>query len=309
MLVAALFLHDGIPQDVLHLPVHVVAFEIAQLDAAARQHGHVAIGQKEHVARMAEDRRHVRSHEIFTVAQADHHRRTFPGCDDFIRIVAAQNGQRKDAAELFHRAANGLFEVAFEVFLYQVGNHFGVGLGDESVAFLLEFFFELQVIFDDSVVNHDDIASAVAMLVGIFLGRAAVRRPARVADAVGAIHGVQLQHVFEVAKFAGSAANAEGLVIAINGEARRVIAAIFQLLQAFENDGYRALRPHVTDNSTHAVIVRNLAADSPARTRSSDSSMADLVFSNFPARKCGPGASAECPRFLKAVFAGKVGQA
>ena len=68
--------------------------------------------------------------------------------------------------------------------LDQVGDDFGIGLGLEGVAFVLELLLEGQVVFDDAVVHHDDVAFAVAVRVGVFLGGAAMGGPPRVADAV-----------------------------------------------------------------------------------------------------------------------------
>ncbi len=50
-----------------------------------------------------------------------------------------------------------------------------------------EFVFELEVVFDDAVVDDDDAAGAVAMGMGVLFRGAAVRCPARVPDAVSAI--------------------------------------------------------------------------------------------------------------------------
>ena len=66
--------------------------------------------------------------------------------------------QREDAGQLLDGGAHGLFEVALEVLLDQVGDDFGVGLGLEDVAFHLQLFFERQVVFDDAVVHYDEIA-------------------------------------------------------------------------------------------------------------------------------------------------------
>ena len=99
-------------------------------------------------------------------------------------------------------------------FLDQMGDDFSVGLGFENMAFRLELLLERQIVFDDAVVNHDDIARAIAVRMRVFLGGSAVRRPAGVADAVAAIDGVNLQDVFQIAQLAGSAAHAESLIVA-----------------------------------------------------------------------------------------------
>ena len=49
---------------------------------------------------------------------------------------------------------------------------------------------QLEVVLDDAVVDDDDVAAAVAVRVGVVVGRLAVRGPARVADA-GATGGIR----------------------------------------------------------------------------------------------------------------------
>ena len=63
----------------------------------------------------------------------------------------------------------------------------GVGLGLELVALALQLALQLEVVLDDAVVHHDDRAGAVAMRMRVLFGGPAVRRPARVADAVDAV--------------------------------------------------------------------------------------------------------------------------
>ena len=46
---------------------------------------------------------------------------------------------------------------------------------------------QIEVVLDDAVVDDDDLAGAVAVRMRVLLGRPAVRRPARVADAVVAV--------------------------------------------------------------------------------------------------------------------------
>ena len=82
------------------------------------------------------------------------------------------------------------------------------------MAFGDELFFQLDIILDDSVVHDDDFAGAIAMRMGIFLGRAAVRGPARVADAVEAVQRRDADRFLEIAQLPGGAANFEFAVFA-----------------------------------------------------------------------------------------------
>ena len=71
--------------------------EIAEPHAVGREHRHVAIGEEEHVARVAEDGGHVGGDEVLALAEADHHRRPGARGDDLVRIGARDHGQREDA--------------------------------------------------------------------------------------------------------------------------------------------------------------------------------------------------------------------
>ena len=77
----------------------------------------------------------------------------------------------------------------FEFVLDEVGDDFGVGFGLEGVAAGDEGVLELEIVFDDAVVDDDEGSGAVAVGVGVFFGGAAVGGPAGVADAVGAGDG------------------------------------------------------------------------------------------------------------------------
>ena len=81
----------------------------------------------------------------------------------------------------------------------------GVGLGDERVAFALQLLLQLEIVLDDAVVDDDDAAGAVAVRVGVLLGRPAVRGPARVADAVLAFERIGRDDLLEPRQLAGAA--------------------------------------------------------------------------------------------------------
>jgi len=105
------------------------------------------------------------------------------------------------------RTASSSGNAALRVLFHQVSDDLGVSFSGELVAFLLQLFLQLEIVFDDSVMDDDDLAGAVAMRVGILLGGAAVGGPTRVADAVGAVQRGLGNDLFEIAKFARGAAN------------------------------------------------------------------------------------------------------
>ena len=213
MLVAALFRHDRVPQDVRDLPVHRPPFEIAEADTFMGEHGHIAVSEEEHVARMAQNRRNVRCHEVFVVAQADHHRRPRPRRDNFVRVCFREHRQSEHAGQLFDGGANRGFQVPREVLLHQVRDDLGIGLGDELVSFFLKLLLERQVVLDDAVDHHVDVVGGVEVRVGVLLADPAVRRPAGVADAVCALDRAHADGVLQVPQFSRSPAHRKGAVV------------------------------------------------------------------------------------------------
>src|SRR5213079_1361004 len=107
----------------------------------------------------------------------------------------------------------------------------------------------------DAVVDDDDVALAVAMRVGILLGGTAVGGPAGVADAVDAVDGVELDGLLEVPQLALGAADLELVITAVDGETGRVVPAIFEALQAFQDDRNGALSSDIAHDSAHTIII------------------------------------------------------
>ena len=254
MLVAALFRHDGIPQNVGDLAFYGTSVEIGQVHAVAGEDGHVPVGQEEHVACIAQDGGYVGSDKILTVPQAHHYRRPGARGHDLVGIFPRDDAQREHAGHLFHSIAHGAFEIAVEVFLHQMRDDLRVGLGDEFVPFRDQLLLQGQVILDDAVMHYDDIAVAIAMRMGILFRGPAVGRPARVADAVGAFHRVQPQNLFEVAKLALRPPYSQAVALFQYGDARRVVPAVFQPLQPVQDDGDCLLISDVPNDSTHKLI-------------------------------------------------------
>ena len=134
----------------------------------------------------------------------------------FAQSVVAENGY---ALVGFGGLGVVLLRVVLELVLDEVGDDLGVGFAREGVAFCDEVVLKGEVVFDDTVVDDDERAGAVAVRVRVLLGGAAVRGPAGVADAVGAVDGVTLQDGVEVAELAGGAAELQALRAAGDGDA------------------------------------------------------------------------------------------
>ncbi len=124
-----------------------------------------------------------------------------------------------------------------------------------------EFALQVEIVFDDAVVNHDDAARAIPMRMGVFFRRPSVRGPARVANAIGAV-----ERMLRAAPLQGSCSlpgarrtssvDAGGIAY---GDARRVIAAVFQSPQPINDDRNYLFRTNITDDSAHALILSDAA--------------------------------------------------
>src|SRR5579864_463946 len=267
MLEAALLRHDRVPGNVLYLAHHRLAFKIHQTDTGRSHHRQVAIVQEEQIARVVKDGGDVRGDKIFVVAQPDDRRRTIARRDNLVGLFLGNYRQSKDAVEFLHGFAHRLFQagtvavgLAKKIILYQMGDDFRIRLGSERVAFFDEPLLERKVVFDDPVVHHHDLAGAVAMGMGVLFRGTPVGRPAGVSDAVAAVERLKANDFFQIAQLAFGAANLHpAFAIAGHGDARRVVAAVFQPLQPVNNDRHNALFPDVPYDSAHKNLLLGAA--------------------------------------------------
>src|SRR5215203_1628038 len=107
-------------------------------------------------------------------------------------------------------------------------DYLGVGFGAETATARLQGPTQLEIVFDDAVVNDDDTAGA--MRVRILFGRATMRCPARVSDANRAGDRILTQKVFEVRELADRAPD-DDLPVMERGDTGRIVTAILQTLQ------------------------------------------------------------------------------
>ncbi len=211
VLIAALFRHDGIPKNAGNGALDGFAVEIGQLNAAWSQHGDIAVIEEEHIPGVTKNRGNVGGDEELLVAESDDDGRTGAGGDNLVGIGAGNDTDRKDAPDLFKGGANGILELAVEMLFNQVSEDFGIGFRLEDVAFGGQLFAESEVVLDDTVVYDDDFAFTVAMRMGVLFGRAAVRGPAGVPDAIMAGNRIGANRFFKVPQFARGSSDFESL--------------------------------------------------------------------------------------------------
>jgi hypothetical protein len=174
--------------------------------------------------------------EILAFADAHQQRRALARRDQDAGLPLRQDGDRVGALQLGHRVAHGLEQAAaaLQVLVHEVGHHLGVGVGRKAVAGLAQALADRLVVLDDAVVDHGE-AVVADMRMRVALAGRAVGGPARMRDAELAFDARLVRHLLE----RGHASDAaQAMHAAVDDrEACRVIAAILELAQAFEQDG------------------------------------------------------------------------
>ncbi len=120
-----------------------------------------------------------------------------------------------------------------------MGEDFSIGLGEEEVTFAFELLTEGAVILNDAIVHQNDTIFPTGMGVGILGGRRAVGGPAGVGDAAGRLVKRALIGVEKTDELADLALGLShgNLVGSFDSDSGRIIASVFEPLEATEKDG------------------------------------------------------------------------
>jgi hypothetical protein len=183
VLVAALLSGDGVPGDAPRSARARSPVEVEQRDRISGDLGELAVLEKHHVTRVLEDRRNVGGDQVFLLPEADDDRRRGLRGHQAIALGFAHHHDRERAVQTANRATRRFDErhSGFELLVHQVGDDFAVGLREKLAPVRHQLAAQLEVVLDDAIVDEHDAPGP--MRVSVLLGRAAVRRPARVADA------------------------------------------------------------------------------------------------------------------------------
>ena len=114
----------------------------------------------------------------------------------------------------------------------------------------LEHFPERTEVFNDAIVNDRDGVRAVGVRVRVGLVRLPVRGPARVRDADRSVNGVQVHDVLEHRDLAFGLARLEAVTVA-HCDSCRVVAAILEAFEAFDQKAARLAFTYVANDSAH----------------------------------------------------------
>src|SRR5690606_7354995 len=113
---------------------------------------------------LVEDGGDVGGDEVFALAQAHDHGRRVLGRQQGVGIGVVHDDDGVGAAHLGQRLAHGDGEIggaALHLAVDEVSDDLGVGLGGELRAAGRQLLAQRQVVFDDAVVHHADVADLV----------------------------------------------------------------------------------------------------------------------------------------------------
>jgi hypothetical protein len=134
MSVAALFGSLGGPGDYVDDTLHRHSEAVGDRDGTRSNVGHIAVGEEDDPLGVGDDRRHVRRHETFALAQAYDQRGVQSGANESLRFVAMHHDKGVSAFEAAEGGAYSVGQVAVVGVFHEMGHNLGVRLRLEDVA-------------------------------------------------------------------------------------------------------------------------------------------------------------------------------
>ena len=234
-----------------HRPLDRLAVGIGQADAVAGQACHVPLFQKHHAPRGTQDGRNVGSDEVCLLPQTDQQRAAHACHHQFARPVLCHHADGVGTRQFAHGLPHGFEQITASQIMPvdQVGNHLGIGLRLEGIAGRSELVTSGFMVFDDAVM-HQCNQAAGNVRVGIGLGHASVGSPTGMANAQASAQSFGPGGSFHFGHTADPAYPADA-VPGKDGQPRGIVAAVFQPLEAVDQQRHDVLAGNRPDNSTH----------------------------------------------------------
>ena len=232
VLVAALFRGGDLPVDVVVFLFDGQLHGVEELDAVAAEDGDLAVLHVDDVTGVFDQRRHVGGDEILALAEAEQQRRVLARGVDMIRIVRAEDAEGVRALDPVQDHVQSVRDrrdlgQAHAVF-HELRDDLRVGLRGKLHALLLQKFADLEIVFDDAVMDDGDLAVLGDVRVGVDIVRFAVGRPAGVPDAGSAVQQrAVFRHRGKIFKPALALCNVQHAVFC-HADACGVIAPVLQ---------------------------------------------------------------------------------
>jgi len=118
-------------------------------------------------------------------------------------------------------------------------------------AYFEQFPAQAAIVFEDAVVNHRHLTSAVGLRVGVGFGRRTMGCPPRMTDADRAVQRFLIRPLFQVAELTGGTENPD-FVWPHDRDSGRIVAAVLEAAKTIKEDRHDFVRADVTDDAAHA---------------------------------------------------------
>ncbi len=203
---------------------------------------------------MVQDGRRVTGDKIFPLAHAQHDTTGIANASrhDLVRLIGRDQDDHIGALDLLERFSRRFDQshACCKIMLHKKDDGLGIRIRLELDAFGGQLILELQEIFHDPVLDDNHPLRLPEMRMGVAGVGCAVRCPACMTDPGRTVDRGFIDHVDQLGQFTRVLADLE-LAAAKDSETGRVVAAVFEPLQAIENDRCRIPRPDISDDSTH----------------------------------------------------------
>ena len=125
---------------------------------------------------------------------------------------------------------------------------------------------ELAEVLDDPVVDDGDLARAVLVRMGVQIVRPAMGRPAGMGQADGGMRRAVRDGRLQICELAGALLDEQVAGVVDERDTSGVVPAVFEALQAFDEDGACLPGTGVPDDATHGVCLRSCPTASADRS-------------------------------------------
>ena len=235
---------------------------VVELDAVGSQDGEFVIGEVDDLFGPSGEGTGIAGEEVFSIADADHQRRTEPDGNNGVGDIAEEDSEAVTSLEEsrgiddgFDGGLNGsgirsAADQLFQLLGDQVGDDLGICRGTEDITERLEVVAEGRIVLDDAVMDDDDFAVATDMGVGVDIVGFAVRGPAGVADAGRTLQRLLFDEALEFANATGLLAGGD-FSTRLDSDAGAVVAPIFESMESVQKNSRSFPMTDITDDSTH----------------------------------------------------------
>ena len=250
MFKAAFFCSFCIPIYFKYFFVNGSAFNILNPYTVFSNGSDFAIAHDKGTTGVVDDCRNIGSNKVFTFTQANNQGVIFFGADDFVLLCFTHKHQGVRAFDNLQNFFNGAFHIAVKKICHQVSNNFGVSIRRELYAFSNQFFFQRQIVFDNTVVYYNKFTAAISMRMAVTVRRTTVGCPTSVTNTDNTFRHVTFQFLTQRIQTTNAFFNTH-LTFFQYSNTCGVVTAVFKLAHTIKQEGSSLFGTDITNDTTH----------------------------------------------------------